>query len=249
VKNKMVVKLVSFTPNPVGVMMYGFKNMLGIVPSDFETFLEKEHITPELVKDFMEYVAYEPLAGAMQEYVSTIWYFDGVSRAFQQQLTRHRTAAYCIQSLRIQDKRQFASNGDYHTPSDVKDEKLYDDSMKEIQRIYERLLDRGEKIQVARGVLPLNVCSPITAEFNLRALRDVINTRHCNLVQGEFRAVVKAMKKEVLQKMGESFAPLFGRPCDFTGYCVHADGCGLVEPRKKGLMTSALKDFINRRIS
>lgn len=242
-----IVRLISFTPQPVELMLYVFKNMLGTVPENFKAYAAEERNkghTRKLMEDFMYYLACEPLTGGVQEFVSTVWYLGNVSRAFQQQLTRHRTAAYCIQSLRIHDKRDFAEKQEYLVPDDVKDPLLYRGAMLTIQMVYNTLLDGGEKTQVARGVLPLNIYSPITMVVNLRNLRELICTRLCNKVQGEFKIVAEMMVKEVCEKMGEEFRGLFKRSCERLGFCPHGDGCGLSPPKEKEPMTDSIKRFL-----
>jgi len=242
-----IVRLISFTSQPVELMLYVFKNMLGTVPDNFKAYVAEEReksISKRLLEDFMYYLACEPLTGGVQEFVSTVWYLGNVSRAFQQQLTRHRTAAYCIQSLRIRDKRNFAGKQEFLVPDDVKDEVLYRGAMLTIQEVYNALLNRGEETQVARGILPLNIYSPITMVVNLRNLRELICTRLCNMVQGEFKLVAELMVKEVCEKMGEEFRVLFKKPCERFGFCSHGDGCGLSPPREKEPMTDSIKRFL-----
>lgn len=246
-----IVNLINFTQQPIELMLYVFKNMTGIVPESFEKFSEELSLrwTPRLKREFMDYLAYESLAGGIKEFVSTSWYLGNVSRALQQQLTRHRMAGYCIQSMRIQSKENFASDELFHMPSDVKDSHQYGMVMKNIETMYGNLLANGEPNQVARGVLPLNIYSPITMVVNLRSLRELICTRLCEMAQGEFKHVAFLMMDEVAKKMGSEFNVLFKKPCERLGFCPHAEGCGDVEPRKTGvvkkdIMTELLKEFI-----
>jgi len=242
-----IVKLISWTPWPMELMLYVFKIMTGVVPDSFEFFKDElqQQWTPKFKREFMNYLAYESLAGGIQEFIGTAWYIGNVSRAFQQQLTRHRMAGYCIQSMRIQSKESFARNGEFHTPSDVKDSKQYGKVMRTIEKMYGNLLANGEPNQVARGILPLNIYSPITMNINLRSLRELICTRLCEMAQGEFKEVAIMMGREVLQKMGSEFGVLFTKPCERLGFCPHAEGCGKVLPKERGLMTADLKAFIN----
>jgi flavin-dependent thymidylate synthase len=152
--------------------------------------------------------------------------FKNVSRAFQQQLTRHRTAAYSIQSMRVVPKEEFAVNHEFHTPGNAEFPAVYEDIMFEIEDKYRELLDLGEKTEVARGILPLNIFSPITMSINLRALIGLISARLCNMTQGEFKTVALMMIKEVCDKMGSEFSYLFSAPCERDFRCPHAITCG-----------------------
>jgi len=237
-----VVKLIAFTPNPIEVMLFGFKNMHGQVPNSMEEFLLDPSITPQLRADFVQYLAAEPLSGGVQEFVNMVWVFKNVSRAFQQQLTRHRTAAYSIQSMRVVPKEHFAEDQQYHIPPNVKDQGAYEDAMLDIQDSYNDMLTWGEPTEVARGILPLNIFSPITMSINLRALIGLISARLCNMTQGEFKTVALMMIKEVCDKMGTEFSCLFSAPCDRDGFCPHAITCG------KSPLLQSCKGRFNDRI-
>jgi len=243
---KPIVKLISFTPHPITLMLYVFKNMTGVVPDSFEKFMEDgvASVNCPTTQEFMNYLAYESLAGGILEFVNTAWYLGNVSRAFQQQLTRHRMAGYCIQSMRIQSKENFANDELYHLPPDVKDSYQFKESMRTIETMYGLLLSNGEPNQVARGILPLNIYSPITMNINLRSLRELICTRLCNMAQGEFKRVAFLMMDEISKQVGSGFDVLFKKPCERLGFCPHAEGCGDVEPREQGVMTKNLKEFI-----
>jgi len=184
------------------------------------------------------------LAGGILEFVNTAWYLGNVSRAFQQQLTRHRMAGYCIQSMRIQSKGTFSTNGEYHMPPDVVDAERFEHIMNRIEDSYSELIIADEPNQVARGILPLNIYSPITMNINLRSLRELICTRLCEMAQGEFKHVAFLMMDAVVKKMGSEFAVLFKKPCERLGFCPHAEGCGDIKPRWEGTMTKGLKEFI-----
>jgi len=238
------VVLVNFTPRPIETMMFAYKNMHGSLPNSLDELVAT--VTPALKKEFMDYLPAESLSGGVQEFVNMVWLFKGVSRAFQQQLTRHRTAAYSIQSLRIVPKEYFATDGDYHTPSNVKYEETYHRAMRGIEESYSEMVSLGENTEVARGILPLNICSPITMNINLRALVGLISARLCRMAQGEFRVVAEMMAAEVVKNMGEEFAVLFAAPCEHSGICPHADGCGW-RPKSEfaeGRNTQSMKDWV-----
>lgn len=247
---KPIVELVSFTPNSIELMLWAFKNMLGMVSKNLEEFVAKEKITQVLKREFMQYVAADPLTGGAQEFVSTVWYLGDVSRAFQQQLTRCRTAAYCIQSLRIKDKSDFAQKRDYLVPDDVKNKGIYEYAIGRVEEMYNKLIKYGEETQVARGVLPLNVYSPITLTINLRNLRHLLSYRLCNKAQGEIQTVAVAMVREVIKKMGSEFKFLFGAPCEQIGFCSFVSSCGKSKqlPVCKNKWTDSIDKFIKQEV-
>jgi flavin-dependent thymidylate synthase len=129
------------------------------------------------------------------EYVNLVWVLENCSRAFQQQLTRHRVGfSYSIQSLRVVECAKFADNRAYHLPASVKDKLMYHKEMLMIQQSYRDALSRGETQEDARGLLPLNVQSPITFACTYRALIGLLKQRLCVAAQEEWRYVAEGMR-------------------------------------------------------
>jgi thymidylate synthase ThyX len=243
---KPKVILFNSTPCPVETMLLAYKIMHGQVPDSLDE-LDLGPDPSQLKKDFLEYCAAEPLSGGITETVSTNWLLKDCSRALQQQLTRTRTAAYSIQSLRVVGKSGFAYDEEYHIPENVKRPDLYRDAMIDIQENYDRMLNViHEAPEVARGILPLAIFSPITMVINLRNLVAFCSSRLCRMAQGEIREVGRLMIEEVCSKMGEEFRCLFSAPCERDSRCPHADGCGW-KPKLdscKDKNTKSMKDFV-----
>jgi len=232
---KQIVKMVSKTEDPVWTMMYAFMNMHNEIPNSLREFKEETTIrlglerTNKLRKDFLVMLASNPHSSVL-EFVNTVWVIKGCTRAFQQQLTRTRLAAYSIQSLRIVDVGSFVSDDAYGVPDSVRCDdhlsEIYDDAMLKSNESYNTLLAAGASVQDARGVLPLNICSPITFSINLRALIHMLEVRLCNLTQGEFRSVAALMVEEIWHKLGTDFLALFQKPCDKAKKCPMPVNCG-----------------------
>jgi thymidylate synthase (FAD) len=70
------------------------------------------------------------------------------------------------------------------------------------------LIQLGCPVEDARGVLPLNIHSPITMAINMRALYHMLELRFCENTQEEYRMVAEQMKREVAEKMH----PLLAKP-------------------------------------
>ena len=157
------------------------------------------------------------------EFINTVWLIEGASRAFQQQLTRTRQAAYSIQSLRIVPLKDFASRKNYTKSSAIKlkpeTEKIYDETMVYIQDQYNKLISLGCPTEDARGILPLNIHSPITMAINLRNLYHMLELRFCENTQEEYREVARQMRHEIITKIH----PLLAKPmvpmCILSGKC------------------------------
>ena len=64
---------------------------------------------------------------------------------------------------------------------------------------YEQLVKEGCSLEDARGVLPMNIHCNLLAKYNFRAWVDLVRARASLRVQGEYRAVIAEMKKEVIK--------------------------------------------------
>jgi len=205
--SKLKVTLMSYTSEPLKVIYNCFMNMHNEIPSD----LKDVRVSDKDIVDFMEMFCTQPHQTCF-EFVNTVWKIEGASRALQQQLTRTRDAAYSIQSLRIVKLEDFADKGNYTKSSKIlnnpKAEKLYDETMQFIQQRYRELISMGCPTEDARGILPLNIHSPITMAINLRHLYHMLELRFCNNTQEEYREIAKQMKEEVANKMH----PLLAKP-------------------------------------
>jgi flavin-dependent thymidylate synthase len=133
------------------------------------------------------------------EFVSYTFEILGVTRAFTHQLVRTRTGSYAQQAQRINVMDQFT----YETgPTILAEQGLkneYDNMMRQIQDAYNWLIKMGAKPEDARGLLPTNIHTNIIAQFNLRALSDLVRKRWTARVQDEYRSMVVAMVEEVLK--------------------------------------------------
>lgn len=123
----------------------------------------------------------------------------GVSRGFTHQFVRTRTGAYAQQTMRILNVEDF----DY-----IEGPTLglidgatfsYQESMGLINEQYKHLLDMGVAIEDARGILPTNISTNICADFSLRTLSELFRKRASSRTQGEYRDVIDAMKKAVVE--------------------------------------------------
>lgn len=133
------------------------------------------------------------------EFCHYTFLINGVSRAFTHQFVRTRTGSYAQQTMRVLDVSGF----DYVTGPTIDDDfsrrEVYKDTMAEINRNYQQLIGLGAKIEDARGLLPTNICTNIVASFNLRTICELVRKRSSSRTQNEYRAVLDAMKAEVIR--------------------------------------------------
>jgi flavin-dependent thymidylate synthase len=144
-----------------------------------------------------------------------------VSRALQQQITRHRIDfSFCIQSLRMVDVKNFSERKAYTIPERLgdTDRKLFEMCTGFVEGGYKSMILNGVAVEDARGVLPLSIHSTISFSCTFRALLDMLGQRLCLSTQDEFRKLAFKIKEEVTK-----WDPLFGLalrcPCDVTGEC------------------------------
>lgn len=212
------VTLLSFTNKPMKVIMHGFLNMHNKVPNE----LDELNFTEQEQQEFMEIMMKQPHQTVF-EFVQTNWLIENVSRAFQTQLVRTRQASYSIQSLRIVDVGKFADEHKYTASSKIYEStkltNLYEKAMANAQKSYRELIDAGAPVEDARGILPLNIHSPITMAINMRALYHMLELRFCENTAEEYKEVASQMKQEVAKKMGELFAKPMQPICFHLGKC------------------------------
>lgn len=169
----------------------------------------KDHWTREQLEEKFRWLLLQPHQTPL-EYVSMVWVLENCSRAFQTQLVRHRIGfSYSIQSMRVVECGKFADNMAYHMPRSVKDKVDYHKSMLAIQAMYRDALKCGESQEDARGLLPLNVQSPITFACTYRSLIGMLKQRLCVAAQSEWVTVAEQMREEL-----ERVEPLLVLPLD-----------------------------------
>ena len=115
----------------------------------------------------------------------------------------------------------FADERRYHIPETVKDKPRFHNIMVNIQNAYQEMTDTDseeehpyvESVEDARGILPLNIYSPVTMSCSYRSLLGLLRQRMCVAAQEEWREVIKQMREEIRKHMGEIFAEPFDSMC------------------------------------
>lgn len=216
------VTLINWTPRALETVVWACR-IYNYDPVDSLDKLKDVGLdTEEKLREFMKKFMGEPTQPFM-EYVQMVFLIENASRAFQQQLTRHRLASFAIQSLRVTNMGKFADEGRYTMPSTVKDAAHFHDSMVGIQDSYNVMAngENAENAEDARGILPLNIHSPITMRIDFNALRHVLQGRLCLTAQEEARKFGYQFKQQVTEKMGDWFGDLLQPPCHkiYGGKC------------------------------
>lgn len=215
------VKLISWTADPIYLMAYIRRVMHSEIPDSLEEFKkDPERWLGMPLDKYFEEVLLKDNMPTFQEYVNFTFKLSNVSRNLTHQAIRHRVGmSFSQQSMRCVSAENFADDGLYHMPPNVKDKEEYHKKMLEIQKIYRDALAKGVSVQDARGLLPGNIMTVLTFSCNIRSLIGLINKRLCYKVQDEFREVAMLMMKELEEKVDKRILKWIGAPCKF-GYCI-----------------------------
>ena len=218
----MKVRLINYTKDPEKIVAQSARlcySALGI--EELREKLSNKSII-KLVKKIMKLGHYSVL-----EHATFTFAIEGISRVTSHQLVRHRLASFSQQSQRYVkiNKEGFP----YIIPKSIeKDEKLakiFIDAIKELDGIYQLLLDHNIEAEDARYILPQAVSTKIIITANARELLHIFKLRCCNRAQWEIREVAIKM----LQKVKYIAPTIFenaGPPC-ILGPCPEGElSCG-----------------------
>ena len=116
------------------------------------------------------------------------------SRAVSHELVRHRLASFSQRSQRYVKEDHF----EYYIPKEI--ESLYpfrdyEELIHAIQIVYDDLLKRGLKKEIARYVLPNACMTELVMTMNFRELRHFINMRNNNKAMSEMRDIANQVFK------------------------------------------------------
>lgn len=219
---KPIVKLVTISEHPLETVKWAADVSRIRIGDDPVSYCERQGFSQEDLEDYFVNMIQEQFATPL-EYVNTVWYLDNVSRAAQQQITRHRQASYSIESMRVVDKKNFATEGLYCVPERIaKDQdklREFTSAMLKIEESYNLLISEGVEVEDARGILPLNIFSTITMSMNLRSVIHLILARCCYKAQGEVHEIAEMMVKELEPFLGKRVVDKLSRPCKLLNKC------------------------------
>jgi thymidylate synthase (FAD) len=139
-------------------------------------------------------------------------------------LVRHRIASYDQQSQRYVSSSQF----EYVTPDKIAknaDAKtLFDNTMQDLQKTYDQLIELGIAKEDARAVLPNACATRLIVTMNARSLFHFFGLRCCVRAQSEIRQMANEMLKLCKEVAPQIFANA-GANCEQLGYCPECDMC------------------------
>jgi len=208
----MNVKLVGFTPNPEKLPAMAAKlTHSKTKPEELDKSSTKE------LKAILEHVMNLGHTSVIEHTCFTFAISD-VSRSLTHQLVRHRIASYAQQSQRYVDFKE----PNYVTPPKIaknkKMKKAYDETMNNIWKEYNKLLELGIPAEDSRFVLPNAACTNILVTMNARSLLNFFELRCCLHAQWEIRALANKMLQEV-KKVAPTIFKKAGPACKSKGIC------------------------------
>jgi len=220
--NSMKVQLMNYTKDPEKIVAQSARlcySALGI--EELRENLSGKSII-DLIKKIMKLGHYSVL-----EHANFTFAIEGISRVTSHQLVRHRLASFSQQSQRYVkiNKERFPYIVPKSIGKDKKLAKIFVGAIKELDEIYQQLLDYNIKAEDARYILPQAVTTKIIITANARELLHIFKLRCCNRAQWEIRELAMNMLKEV-----KSIAPTIfenaGPPC-ILGPCPEGElSCG-----------------------
>ena len=176
--------------------------------------------------------------------------FRHMSRACQQQLTRHRCGTFNIQSQRFV---KFFKEGEkcspifYLPPSIARHSdavEIYTNYLSQLEGVVQQLRELGHKDikeEDIRYLYPNAMVGDGVWTVNLRSLMHFLNERCCSHAQYEIRQFARGIRNYLCEELPFIGAEL-GPKCYFLGRCPEKKSCGTIITRKKYIPFSPRKD-------
>ena len=128
-------------------------------------------------------------------------------RACSHQLVRHRLMSFNQKSQRYCKE----DNLEVIKPDGLKNTAIWLESCRQAENAYAELIRRGEKPEVARGVLPNSTATEIYATANLREWRHFFELRCDRTAQKDIRMLALELLCQMFEKYPVFFEDLVGK--------------------------------------
>jgi thymidylate synthase ThyX len=236
------VTIVSHTTNPIKTIACAQMNMTGDMVHTLDFIYDEK--AADIFRDILK----TELQGAL-EFVHFVIQMEGVSRAFQQQLTRTRLAAYSAESLRFTESGMGVAVGSHVLDSKKPLDEDMDwhlemaGMMNSVEQLYRDMIEDGVPVEEARGILPLNVLSKVGMCVSYKTLIAMSRVRMCYQSQaGEWGNVFAQIVSQL-----RSIDPLLVEP--LGPFCEHGRKCpfGSKLDRKCERMASTNEAWLSSR--
>lgn len=132
------------------------------------------------------------------EFVDYTFLVTGVSRAYTHQQVRTRAASYAQQSMRVVNVSDFDYVFTDRNKQSLRAMALLRNALGVVKATYAELIEAGQPVEDARGILPTNIATNIVCKFNMRTFVELAKARTGGRTQNEYQRVVSKMVDEVL---------------------------------------------------
>lgn len=181
------VHLIHMTANPLRVIAAASQMYKG------DPVLSPDDVPRKMAEQALKDAADNKLQAPL-EFVDLHFLFEGVSRAFTQQLERQRTAVYVQESLRFAVKDNVAAEvvmppSFAELPEDDPIRRSWVDHVTKTGWLYNMWVNNGIPAEDARAGLLMNTATRVHYKTNLRGLRDHSGMRLCTQAQHEWKEV------------------------------------------------------------
>lgn len=133
------------------------------------------------------------------EHITFTFSISGVSRVLTHQLVRHRIASYS----QLSQQRVDSSELQFTIPPEIQKHqelvKEYEETVKNCQELYKRIVRSGISRGSARYVLPASFNTKIMTTMNARSLFNLFAQRECQVEEWEFRELARIMHAKLMQ--------------------------------------------------
>lgn len=187
------VKLINMTPNPLETLYRNYK--ICYAKGAYEdVVIPSEEKMINFIKPLMKEDHLSPF-----EHISFSFSINGISRAAQQQLTRHRTFKFNVQSQRYVDAENFGVVlPDFGYMEDESKRNLTEycfiEQCENAFNMYKTFVEHGVKKEDARALLPMATMSNMSVTVDARNFRNFLALRTCAHAQREIRIIANKMK-------------------------------------------------------
>ena len=224
-ETRLYVTLLAHTSQPAQTVAKGSRLCYSASHiQDLEQEVEESGGTQKYLERLISFGHLSPI-----EHASFTFGIEGVSRALLAQITRHRIASFSVQSQRYVENREL----EYIIPPSIRalgKEAVadYEAQMQTIHSWYLTWLEKTQKAEDARFVLPNAAATRMVVTMNARELMHFFQLRCCMRAQWEIRALAWAMLG-----LAQKAAPLLFANCGsacIAGSCSEGKmSCGQME--------------------
>jgi len=178
-------------------------------------YKSEDRITDGSAEDFISRIVRSGHESVIEHSSVTVRFI--CDRGVSHELVRHRLAAYSQESTRYANyaKDRFGSEITVIKPSFWEEGSaeytVWERSMREAEKAYMELLERGAKPQEARAVLPNSLKTEVVMTANLREWRHVLRLRCSRPAHPQIREIMLDLLDEMHRRLPVLFEDIYAK--------------------------------------